>query len=378
MNDHIKIGILIPKSQQYPTLDKDFIRGIKLNNLNVKFFVESIGIGADEKIIIDKIQKLNFQEEVSIIIGFFGHNNMDQVYEYASKNDVLLIASDLGATIPYGSIAHKGVYINSLGLTESCYHLGHYLTTKNYKKIATSTSYYDSGYGMLSAIEHAFHNDTNFSGHYITPFIPREDEAVHMNQSISIQEPDAVFAFYSGLYAEENAAFINQNKIIQKYPFYVTPFFINDKILEEYKNNPHELYVVGSWMQDDSQSVDFDTEYKNTYSESPSAFSILGYESGLLLKNILNNTNDNPKIDVLINEINKLNITGPRGTIQFDADTNRTIFDHYIYKLNIDSLSNLSFIKIETLANDGHFIKAITSYNEPVKFGGWQNAYLCH
>lgn len=378
MDNQVKIGILIPKSQQYPTLDKDFIRGIKLNELNAKFFVESISIGADEKMIIDKIQKLNFQEEVSIIIGFFGHNNMSHVYEYTSKNDILLIASDLGATIPYGSLSHKGIYINSLGLTESCYHLGHYLTAKNYQKIASSTSYYDSGYGMLAAIEHAFKNTTNFSGHYVTPFIPREDEAVYMDDFITAQEPDAVFAFYSGLYAEENATFINQNKVTQKYPFYVTPFFINDKILEQHKKDPHELYVVGSWMQQDNENLDFDSAYKDAYSESPSVFSILGYENGLIIKNILVNSNNDVKINVLIDEINKLNITGPRGTIQFDKDTNRTIFDHYIYQLNLDSESNISFRKIETLANDGHFIKAITLYNEPVKLSGWQNAYLCH
>lgn len=77
---------------------------------------------------------------------------------------------------------------------------------------------------MLSAIEYAFKEENHFSGHYITPFVPREDEALYMDKIINNQEPDAVFAFYSGLYAEENAGFVSQNKITQKYPFYVTPF----------------------------------------------------------------------------------------------------------------------------------------------------------
>lgn len=135
MDNDIKIGILIPKSQQYPALDKDFVRGLKLNNLKVKFLVESIGIGADEKVIIEKIQKLNFQEDVSIIIGFFGHNNVSEVYQYASNNDIILLTADLGATLPYETVTPKGVYINSFGLTESCYHLGNYLTEKNIKKL---------------------------------------------------------------------------------------------------------------------------------------------------------------------------------------------------------------------------------------------------
>ncbi|UWY27330.1 ABC transporter substrate-binding protein [Flavobacterium sp. TR2] len=375
MDNDIKIGILISKSQQYPSLDKDFIRGLKLNNLNVKFYVESIGIGADEKLIIDKIQKLNFQEDISIIIGFLGHHNMTDVYKYASNNDILLLAADLGATIPYQS-AYKGIYINSLGLTESCYHLGKYFSDKKYK-IATSTSFYDSGYGMLHALEYAFKEQNHFTGHYITPFNPRENEASYMNEIINAQQPNAVFAFYSGLYAEENADFMKQNKITQKYPFYVTPFFINDKILDEYKNNPHELYVVSTWMQHDTDATDFSSNYKEIYAETPSLFSILGYENGLILKHMLLNA-ANLKTSSLIEAIHKLNIDGPRGTIRFDEDTNRTVFDHYIYQLNLDSFNTISFKKIETLINDGDFIKAFASLSKPEHLGGWDNAYLCH
>ncbi|AOC96678.1 hypothetical protein BB050_03589 [Flavobacterium anhuiense] len=376
MDKQIKIGILIPKSQQYPSLDRDFIRGLKLNNLDVKLFVESIGIGADEKLIIDKIQKLNFQEDVTIIIGFLGHRNTTDVYKYASNNNILLLVADLGATTPYQTSEHKGIFINSLGLTDSCYYLGRYFSNKNYQ-IATSTSFYDSGYSLLSALEYAFKEQNQFTGHYITPFMPREDEAGHMDHTINAQQPNAVFAFYSGLYADENAGFLKQNKLTQKYPFYVTPFSVNDKILEEYKNDPHELYVVSSWMQSDPDSTDFTSRYKDVYDENPSFFSVLGYENGLILKNLLLNAKS-LKTSSLIEEIYKLDIEGPRGNIKFDKDNNRTLFNHYIYQLNLDSFNNISFKKIETLANDGNFIKAFTSLPKPDHIGGWDNAYLCH
>ncbi|MDY0989597.1 ABC transporter substrate-binding protein [Flavobacterium sp. CFBP9031] len=376
MDNDVKIGILIPKSQQYPSLDKDFIRGLKLNNLNVKFFVESIGVGADEKLIIDKIQKLNFQEDVSIIIGFMGHCNMSEVYNYSSNNDILFLAADLGATTPYQTSEYEGIFINSLGLTDSCYYLGQYFTNKKYQ-IASSTSFYDSGYGLLAALEYAFKEKNQFTGHYITPFMPRENEALHMDHTINTQQPNAVFAFYSGLYAEENATFLKQNKLTQKYPFYVTPFFINDKILEEYKNNPSELYVVSSWMQNDTTSTNFTSLYKEVYNDIPSLFSVLGYENGLILKNILLNA-DSLKTSSLIEEMYKLDIDGPRGNIRFDTTTNRTLFNHYIYQLNLDSFNTISFRKIETLLNDGGFIKAFASLTKPDHIGGWDNAYLCH
>lgn len=378
MNTDIKIGILIPQSKQYKGLDRDFMRGIRLNNLNVKFFIENIGIGSDERMVVEKIQKLKYQEDIAIIIGFFGHHNMKHVYEYASYNDILLIASDMGATMPYGSAKKKGIYINSFGLTESAHLLGNYFSENNYAKIASSTSYYDSGYGMLSAIQCSFNDNIGFAGHYITPFIPREDEAKHMEAELEAYNPDAVFAFHSGLYAEENATFISQNKINQKYPFYVTAFSITDKFIEEYKNASQDLHVVSPWLNNSSNDSEFVIKYKDAHMELPSVFSMLGYENGLIISHLLEKTNGNTTINALTEAMHILQISGPRGTIEFDNETNRTIFNHHIYKLIPNNENEIKFKKINTLENNGHFIKAIASQDAPPKIGGWQNAYLCH
>ncbi|WP_347069454.1 ABC transporter substrate-binding protein [Flavobacterium sp. WV_118_3] len=375
-----KIGILIPQSKQYKTLDRDFIRGIKLNNLNVQYYVESIGIGANEQLIIDKIQKLYFQEGINIIIGFFGHHNMQRVYEYASDNDILLLASDIGATVPYAMKKQKGICINSYGLTESCYLLGQHFSDKQYDKIASSTSYYDSGYGMLSAMENALNkSDITISGHYITPFYPRENEAECMQLTLEHYNPEVVFAFYSGLYAEENASFINHNKVSQKYTFYTTPFAINETIVNEYQNNNLPLYVVASWFENFARTSDctFHEQFKAQYDEPASVFAMLGYENGAVLAKLLE-TVDQTDTRTLLQYINTIQVEGPRGMIQFHPETNRTKFDHYIYKLERHSDDQVFFDRVETLVNEGHFIEEVTQQEMPPKIGGWQNAYLCH
>lgn len=377
MNTDIKIGILIPQSKQYKGLDRDFMRGLKLSNPDVKFFVENIGIGSDERIAIEKIQKLNLQEDITIIIGFFGHHNMEHVYEYAADNDILLIASDMGATMAYGNKKREGVYINSFALTESAYLLGGHFLEKSYAKIASATSYYDSGYGILSAIESSFNESIDFSGHYITPFIPREDEAKHMEGALQAYNPDAVFAFYSGLYAHENAEFISQNKIHEKYPFYVTALSVTEKIIEEYQNASQNLYIVSSWLNNSNDECEFNIKYTDVHAGSPSFFSMLGYENGLVLRYLLQNLNKNFSVKNMIKVMDALQISGPRGLIAFDNETNRTIFNHHIYKLNPYN-NEIKFKKVNTLENNGHFIKAITSQDVPPKVGGWQNAYLCH
>lgn len=380
MSIETKIGLLIPQSKQYKKLDRDFIRGIKLNNLNARYYVESIGIGSDEQLIIDKIQKFYFQEGINIIIGFFGHHNMSRVYEYASDNDILLIASDIGATVPYAMKKQKGVYINSYGLTESCFLLGNHFSAQQYDKIASATSYYDSGYGMLSAIETSLSkNDILFSGHYITPFYPRENEAECMQLTLDHYKPEIVFAFYSGLYAEENAAFIRDNKITEQYTFYTTPFAINDTIISEYQSNAFPLYVVASWFENYAQTSDctFNTEFKAQYDEPATVFALLGYENGALLAQLLE-TAEATDTRTLLRHISTVKTEGPRGSIQFDPGTNRTKFDHHIYKLERNSDDQVFFNRVTTLVNEGHFIDEVTEQDMPPKIGGWQNAYLCH
>lgn len=378
MTGELKIGVLLPQSKQYTTLDRDFIRGIRLNNLNAKLYIENIGIGSDTKLIIEKMQKVSLQEEITVFIGHFGHHNINQVYEYASDNGIILIASDMGASVPHGKLKYDGVYINSFALTESAHFLGHYFSNNNYKKIGSTSSYYDAGYNFLEAIESSFSNDTVFSGHYITPLQPRENEAEIMETTINAYEPEAVFGIFSGLYAEENTTFVLKNKITQKYPFFMMPFSINTQFKEEFRNNPHDIYVITTWVENKTQECrNFTAAYQAIHDNHPSAFSLLGYESGLIIKSVLE-TSANSNSSSYKKNIEQLNVSGPRGIICFNKETNRSCFDHYIYKMNVDTDGNVIAEVTETFKNDGNFIRSMIAEQKLAGTGGWYNAYLCH
>lgn len=376
MNKEIKIGVLLPQSKQYNTLDRDFINGIRLNNLNAKLHIENIGIGNDTKLIIEKIQKLSLQEEIKLFIGFFGHHNIQQVYKYASDNNIILIAADMGANIPLGSEKHEGVFLNSFGLIESAYFLGRYFSKNNYKKIGSSTCFYDAGYGFLEAMESSFTDDIAFTGHYVTPLHPRENEAEIMAHTISGYDADAVFGVYSGVYAHENAAFMAKNKIGKKHPFFMMPFSVNNIMIEDVKNTTYEIHITTSWVENETEDCKkFTSEYKKTYGSVPTTFSLLGYENGLVIKSILESEDNYSSYK---ESIEQLILNGPRGTIQFDKETNRSYYDHHIYKMNLDADNNIIPGIIETFKNNGEYIKAAIAHERPAIHNGWDNAYLCH
>lgn len=379
MNHELRIGILVPQSKQYPSLDKEFIRGIKLSGLEAKYSIESIGLGADSKFIKDKIQKLSLQEDVNAIIGLLGHRDIDSVYEYVSAQGTVMLASDLGAVLPYSLGKIPGVYVNSFGLVESAFLLGRYLSEeKKYNHIATSSSYYDVGYGVQQAFEMSiYQGNSSFAGHYITPFYPREDEAECMTATIAPINPEVVFANHSGLYAEEHASFVNSNSITKEYPFYTMPFTISDGILSKYGDLFDKVFVAGSWIEGmgSDENRAFTKLYEDTYGTKPTVFSLLGYENGLILKNAAEAATSQESLAAAIDNISLL---GPRGEIRFDPETNRTIYNHYIYRLSMAPGEEKTLEQTDVLENDGQFIKDITQKDFPEQMGGWHNAYLCH
>jgi hypothetical protein len=280
----------------------------------------------------------------------------------------------LGATLPFNSAKKKGVFINSYALNESIYLLGKSLKERGHIAICTSTSYYDAGYAFLMALESGVtETGLRLSGHYITPFQPRENEPECMQQTITSASPDAVVAFHSGLYAQEHKDFIFNTSLLGRYPYYVTPFTLSDGFIQQ--NTAGELLVVSSWMPGVAND-DFYTSYKEKHNEKPTVFALLGYESYLLLSEIIDK--EAGSYDAMCSTINNCTIEGPRGTITFDNETNRTFFNHYIFKTIAYDENNFSFQQVETLKNDGGFLKRVLQMPVPPKLGGWHNAYLCH
>ena len=66
-----RIGVLIPQSNAFPLIGKEFINGLRLalNDLEYELFIESIGFGSDPKQLLNSYQKLSFQNDVALTTG---------------------------------------------------------------------------------------------------------------------------------------------------------------------------------------------------------------------------------------------------------------------------------------------------------------------
>jgi len=377
MNTKLNIGVLIPQSKAYPLMGKEFVNGLKLGldySTDVNLKVESIGLGEDPNQLINIIQKQINQEDVKLFTGLLGHFRLDQIADFVSANEVPLIYSDLGASSPI--TARDFVYSNSFDLYGSTLKIGQYFSDQNINNIVTSTCYYEAGYSFIEGLESALkeNQNTSFSGHFITPLNPRENEAEIMRQWMMDINPDAVFAFHNGVFAKEHADYLSINKLYKEFSIYTLPYSVDQKLLDEFPNVFECVKSISSWFPElkSHENQLFVSKYKLEFKKTPSSFALLGYENGLMIRSALNfKANEN---STTINQnIKSLNLEGPRGQISFETENNRTEFGHYIWKI----------IKSES----GQMIREIEKKIEPIESiiipktkteNGWYNAYLCH
>lgn len=374
MTQKRKIGVLLPQSNAHPLIGKSFMRGLQLatENLPVEFIIESIGFGSDPKQLINSFQKLSYQHDTVLMTGLFGHYGFSELANYVSGHDEILIAADLGAKKAIDAPA--GVFQNSLGLNNSLQSLIHYLSQNNIKHVATSTCYYESGYGFIEAMDEALqqHESIDFAGHYITPLHPRENESEIMELVIDEVKPEAIVAFHNAIYAKEHAEFLAKNKLHEKYPVFCLPFSADQELIQSFPTIFNQVRSVSSWYPEleNTENEKFITDYKTSYNKTPDFFALLGYENGLIIQSALETENG-----LNLENIQAGQIDGPRGKINFDNAQRRTSFKDHLWSQSLNSNNEVEREIIESLDYDTNLIN---SENHMENAQGWYNAYLCH
>ncbi len=363
-----KIGVLLPHSKAYPRMSKEFMNGLRLSlGDQVEFKIEGIGLANDPNEIINAMQKLISQEDVDFLTGIMGHNNLSEILDFVEEMDVPFVFADLGAKCPLDLKNRKNIICNSLDLNGATKTLGNYFAEKGLNNIAISTSYYDAGYDFTFALETVINENPSirFTGHFITPLNPRENEAERMRQFFKDNNPDAIFGFFNGIFAVEHSKFIEESQITKNIPMYLTPFSVDEGILKESKNSLDKQFCISPWFAelDTKENKNFLQGYQSKYNNPPDFFALLGFENGLILHDIIfkdMKINNDPSI-------------GPRGSMAIDNLNKRTIFNHYLWQM-ISTENGYRKISVEMFDLKD---RSNENYTQVAR-SGWENAYLCY
>ena len=362
-----KLGLLIPQSKSHQQIGKDFINGLrlKLDSNDWSVVVEGIGFGNDGKGIIDKMDKLSFQEDVDAIVGFVGDHDLGALYAQANVLEIPSVFVRLGAFPDIKTLDNKYAFTLSFGLCEGLDYLGSWLVENNLRKVAVSGSFNDVGYGFVTSLEKSLYSaGGEFAAHYTPPINPRPNESEILRSFYEEVECDAVVQLYNGVFAEENISYLESFGYTIKKPLIFSPFALDSELIPRVAAIGENVLLYGSWFSGSFTGKEdrFEMEYKEKNGKEPSVHAMLGYEAWIVLNECVSRRENLLDGEEVLCE-------GPRGTCSMSKDLTWK-FQNKIWELN----KNDNKIFRELISQEINDIASAFEGQE----AGWHNAYLCY
>lgn len=376
-----KIGILLPRSTDYPAMGFDLLDGLRCRlaydgNEGIKTIPENIGFGEDRKLIYAKTEKLLLQDEVDCVVAYLSPGNAASIYSLMEIAGKALIVVDPGMSYPTEAPS-KGVLNISLQGIHSSYLSG--------KKAAGSqsgtilaTSFYDGGYSGPTA--HAKGTEDgggaivhNFVSHYkesefsVQPFV----EAVREKQGASIA---ACFSSYlASLFVNNLAA----GQLPEGMEFYCSSFMAEEQTIASYNLPAAKFYAYVPWASvlADAPNTAFKQSILQQKNKAANIFHLLGWEAGMVCARLFAGTGS--RDEVLQEMLQNWSYESPRGTVTFHPETRTSYGSLYFAELlkGDDAKVNVKIHDKIDVAAEEH-AKVLRDIPEGVS-SGWFNNYLC-
>lgn len=375
-----KIGILLPRSTDYPSMGFDLLDGLRFRlgldgNERIQVVPENIGFGEDRKNSYAKAEKLLMQDGVDMVVAYLSAVNAAVLYPLFEAAGKPLIVLDAGMNYPGTVPVKEALHISLQGIHAS------YLSGKkaggNHSEMIMATSFYDGGYSgpwaytrgsgaSGSAVVH------NFISHYkkeeftIQPFA----EAVAEKQGAGIM---ACFSTY--------LATLFVNNLPAGLPgateFYCSSFMAEEQNMAGYRLPDARFYAYVPWastLPNESNRVFVQTvaEKKN---KAANIFHLMGWEAGIVAAMILQQ--DGRELEALAALQNGGAYESPRGTVRIHPETRVAYAPLYDTEMKPDTEGKARLLIHDTIEITAADHQRVLQ-DQPEGFSsGWYNNYLC-
>jgi branched-chain amino acid transport system substrate-binding protein len=376
----LKIGILIPKSDMYPTLGMDLLNGLKLAFSKAEAFLESptfvienIGVAADDQV-LRSAEKLILQEDVDLSIAFCGVLLLPQLARLQEQYKRPLIHLDLGGRVYNKEHCNPYVLHHTLNLWQSSYAAGQYAAEHFGKKCLLAVSFYDGAYHMTETFNRGFASKGGSIAKFFVANADYKQETFEgLFRSIQEEEPDFIYGIFS---YKEGVKFLKayaNSEYNDRIPIVANPSLTDEAIASEDYDIQH-IESIASWSFDDEDPTmqNFISEYKSLYQIPVSVISLLGYEVGLTLGECL--TTEGTLIARLEDALIGKSMHTPRGMLKYNLFNESQIDEFKIRKFEFNEVQYHNNI---TGTINSSFTEKLQEELKELPANGWQNPYLC-
>lgn len=381
----LRAGILMPRSALFPSLGLDMLNGLKENlkkqNVfdQVKLVTDNIGFGINEPEIYAKAEKMLLQEDADMVIVCVDTRTTEMLQPLFTASNKILLAVNFGANFSDNWQPAPSTITHSLNFCLHARLTGMLAAKETNQQAVNVVSYYDGGYRQCFSMINAHHANGG---------VPRYNHITDLKQEKFTLAPMADFleqntdvntllCLFAGDMAERFYREISPLQKKLKLNLYVSPMMLDESLKKSLGDDFSINNVKGFTPWHSSLNNKANKIFKETIASSTSAnyFSLLGWDAGLILSEIirLNNTGITNAAAV-IKSLTETSFDSPRGWMKIDAATQHSYGPSYL----ADCKSKMKI----TVGNEAENIEAEWSAfthekTTPGEYSSWRNTYLC-
>ena len=383
----MRVGILYPRSIAHPGLMIDFMDGLK-SSVSQKQLIdhillisEGISFGGNDKEVYEKAEKLLVLENVDMLVAYIDQRILEILKPLLDASGKLILVVNPGANYPQNWQPQPNIVNLTLQHAFLCRLAGKLASSLNNTNATMATTFYDCGYLHTSAIVNAFvRSGGQITYNYVNNL--RYDETFNIEQLTtylsSDKETSSLLCVFDSLPASLFYALLNTYQGADTISLFVSPMMLEQKAFEKmgegFKFSIDGYLPWHASLENNANRMFLDI-YSQQTKRAASVFSILGWETGLILQEIFLHGNHN-YVDgaAIARKLAEVEIDSPRGGIKLDIETN--YFVAPVCKCSIKQNSATPLIEWMEIP-EKEWTTFVNIPNEVVS-SGWMNTYLCY
>lgn len=376
----MKIGVLIPKSDMYPTLGMDLLNGLKLAITEADtidslptFAVENIGVAVDDQV-LKTAEKFILQEEVDLNIAFCGVHKLEELAKQHEGYQHPLIHLDFGGRVYRESHVNPFVIHHTLNIWQSSYAAGIHAAEKYGKKALIAASFYDGTYHMTEAFSRGFESGGGvILKYHVSPMDYKNETYKDLLQDIEEENPDLLYTSYSYKEGLKVMRVLANSKYNGKVPIMGIASMADESIVLD-NLQLEKFSSVASWSFDATTAANknFVSAYSGAYNKAPNGVSLLGYEVGKTIEICKNSEGKIPK--KIMQALDGKTISSPRGPLKYNRFNECQVSQFLVRSFDFNKTGYHNNVQSTMEAT---FVEDLQDRFQELPYNGWQNPYLC-
>ena len=381
--NHVKIGVLVPQSNEHPLLPRSFMNGIRLGlnqrdvvKMNkIEIVSEQVNYGSP-MVTKSKVQQLITENNVNLVVGLINSEVAFDIGDLVKNAQVPTLISNAGENYLNKHIKDNPfLFFNTLNLLENSFQAGQYAVENFGKSIGVITAFYDSGYDSLAA----FYKGVELAGgRIVETYLKKHNDDDFVKRTLDkleSQKPDGIYVFLNGNLADDFFRSKYQRNL--NIPTMASSFAVEDSRLINLGSAANEILNFNTWNKniDNKENHTFLSDYNKKYATEPDQFGFLGYETGLIVYQSLIWCNGDFSGTNLADSIANCKVNSPGGKIGVNKKSGMVSNSTYLCETQ-SSLFNMY---------ENRVVKTLNPFSESNEFcatfdsrihSGWLNPYL--